>query len=390
MEKRAASSPGAASEAADDYWAKLSDDELRKVVWTTAAPLTLDKLQPRIPANLPDFIIELEYQLDRATDAPVPCAHCPHHQRHWHGFVLLAVDGSRYLLGSHCGPKAYSSDYLVATNTRGRAKKRAEALRAWDALRDRLPDVLDALSETVRDPNFTAIRRFRGAWITEAIGVRDAMARIKHDNLTGAAEMKVSRSIRDRSAELERDWLFLAEAQKLVDLPNKQHRAAMAELRERLGSGEIWRTDEGDFGPLQAADWLIGANNPFGLLDDAGRRLRGYHLLGAKTSDKLTPQIERLIREARKDIELIAHQLGIVREAGRFFEPDHLARLSAWASAIFADNTRRRITFSDGVLTVADGYNPSQEMRFQAAWQPPGDLLIDLVSKQIFGVSKNP
>jgi hypothetical protein len=379
MEKRAAPSPGAPSQAADDYWAKLTDDELRGVVWTTDNPLALANVQPRIPANLPDFIIELEYQLDRATDAPVPCAHCPHHQRHWHGFVLLASDGSRYLLGSHCGPKAYASDYLVATNTRGRARKRAEALLAWDALRDRLPDVLHAIAETSRDPNFTVVRRFRGAWVAQAAGVRDAMARIKRNHLTGAAEMKVPRSVRDRVAEAERERAFFVEAEKLADLPNKAHRAAMAELRERLGGGEIWRTDEGDFGTLQGAGWLIGPEPPFGLMDDAGRRLRGYHLVGKTTADKLTSQIARLIRDSRKDMEIIAHQLGRIREAGQFFETDHLNRLSAWASALFSNETRRRITFSDGALTVAEGHKAPQTMRFPAAWEPPGSLLLDLV-----------
>jgi hypothetical protein len=379
MEKRATPSPGTPSEADDDYWAKLTDDELRKVIWTTDAPLALANVQPRIPANLPDFIIELEYQLDRATDAPVPCAHCPHHQRHWHGFVLLASDGSRYLLGSHCGPKAYASDYLVATNTRGRARKRSEALLAWDSLRDRLLDILDALSETSLDPNFAVVRRFRGAWVGQASGVRDAIARVKRNHLTGAAEMKVSRSIRDRPAESERERVFFDEAEKLANLPNKAHRAAVAELRERLGKGEIWRTDEGDFGTLQGAGWLIGSENPFGLLDDAGRRLRGYHLVGATTTDKLTPQIERLIREARKDIEIIADQLGRIREAGQFFEPDHLKRLSAWATALFTDNTRRGITFSDSVLTVVEGYNEPQRMRLPATWDPPGSELLDLV-----------
>lgn len=382
MEKRAAPSPGAPSQAADDYWAKLTDDELRKVVWTTDAPLALASVQPRIPANLPDFIIELEYQLDRATDAPVPCAHCPHHQPHWHGFVLLASDGSRYLLGSHCGPKAYASDYLVANNARSRARKRAEALLAWDALRDRLPDVLDALAEASRDPNFAVVRRFRGAWVAQAPGVRDAMARIKRNHLTGAAEMKVSRSVRDRLAETERERTFFEEAQKLADLPNKAHRAAMAALRDRLGSGEIWRTDEGDFGTLQGADWLVGPDNPFSLLDDAGRRLRGYHVVGAATSDKLTPQIERLTRETRKDMEVVARQVARIREAGRFFESDHLNRLSAWAAALFADNTRRKIMFSDGVLTVAEGYNEPQAMRFPPDWEPPGSLLLELVGER--------
>src|SRR5690606_6257666 len=154
---------------------------------------------------------------------------------------------------------------------------------------------------------------------------------------------------------------------------------AMAALRDRLGSGEIWRTDEGDFGTLQGADWLVGPDNPFSLLDDAGRRLRGYHVVGAATSDKLTPQIERLARETRKDMEVVARQVARIREAGRFFESDHLNRLSAWAAALFADNTRRKIMFSDGVLTVAEGYNESQAMRFPPDWEPPGSLLLELV-----------
>jgi hypothetical protein len=88
----------------EDYWSDLTDNDLRKIIWVTTDPLALANVQQTIPEYLSAFTIELAYDLDRG-DPPVPCAHCPQHQPHWHGFVLKDCDGKRYLLGSHCGPK---------------------------------------------------------------------------------------------------------------------------------------------------------------------------------------------------------------------------------------------------------------------------------------------
>jgi hypothetical protein len=364
---------------ADDHWSKLTDDELRRVVWTTDAPLSLPNVKPFIPANLPEFIIELEYQLDRATDDPVLCAHCPKHQHHWHGFVLLAADGSRYLLGSHCGPKAYSSDYLVANSARNRAKKRAETLLAWDALRARLPDILHELAALPRDPNFTVVRRLRAAWHQQAPGVRGALERLNRNHLTGKAELRVSRTVRDREAEAVRDVAFMGEALRIADLPNKEHRAAHDALKRRLGTGPIWRTDEGDFGTLDGEDWLLGDASPFKVLEDAAKRLRGYALLGTKTADKTTPQIGRFVRETRKDLEGAAAQLARIAAAGRFFARDHLYRLAEWADLVFSEGSRRRIIYQHPTLTVFEPDREAVSVGIPQDWQPPGELLLELL-----------
>lgn len=379
MAKAAASSPGAPV-SVDDFWSNLTDDELRKVVWTTSDPMKLENIQPEVPEDLPDFTIELEYQLDRATDAPVRCAHCPHHQSHWHGFVLLAADGRRFLLGSLCGPKAYKSDYFVASKARNRAKKRAEALISWDTMRDRLQDILTAFTETTRDPSFAIVRRIRGAWAGQAPGVRDAIARIGRDHLSGQQEMRFSRARRDRHAEGLRDLRFFQEAEKLAHLPTKQHRIAIAELKNRLGSGEIWRTEEGDLGRLEGPEWLTGAEDPFKLMDGAAARLRAYYALGAKTADKATPQIEQLTREAKNELACIAEQIRRIKTAGEFFQPEHLSRLSTWAASTFAEHTRRMIVYQDGKLTVSDGYHPSVTFEWPGGWQPPGRDLLELIT----------
>jgi hypothetical protein len=378
MDTKATPTPGAHVPDIEDYWARLNDEELRRVVWTTDKPQALPNLRCRVPIDLPDFIIELEYRLDTQVDAPVPCAHCPHHQAHWHGFVLLASDGTRYLLGSHCGPRAYKSDYFVASTARNRAKKRAGILQTWDALRGRLPDLLEALADAEREPSFATVRRFRGAWLNNARGVRDALHRLPRNHLTGAAELKISGTIRDLAAEKARDEWFQAEAAKLAHLPNKVHRLAVAELRQRIGAGEIWRTVNEDFGVLRGDGWLVPTESPFNLLSDITKRLRGYHVVGAATQDKQTAKLEQFVRETRKDIELAVDQFIRIGSASAFFAPDHLNRLCGWAERTFTDDTKRRLAIDAGELIVAEGYNQPQSFRLPADWHPPGTAFLEL------------
>ena len=369
MEKRAAPSPGAPSQAVDDYWSELTDDELRQVVWITTDPMGLENIQPTIPDDLAGFKIEVAYDLD-PSDPPVPCAHCPQHQRHRHGFVLKADDGRRYLLGSHCGPKAYASDYWVASVARNRAKRRAEALLSWDRLRGQIPDALAALADEARGSGYAAVRRFRGAWEGEAPRVLSFLRSRPTDSLTGAPVMKVSKTFQDHEAEARREALFMEEVPKLAHLPNKAHAQAIAELRQRIGKGEIWRTEERDFGVLRGADWLLGEENPFKTLEDVTRRLRGYHVAGATTQDKTVARLDQFNRETRKDLDRALDLLRRIATAETFFAGEQMTRLAEWA-AIAMDQIGT-ITVSGRSFRIADRRRAEIVLPFPADWSPPG------------------
>lgn len=370
-------SPPSARVSVEDYWSSLNDENLRKVTWTTARPHLLENVHPKVPEYLPDFVIELEYRLDRAADTPVPCAHCPKHQRHFHGFVLLAADGRRFLLGSYCGPKAYAADYSVARGARNTAKQRAEALLAWDRVHDRLPDLLEAIAEAQRAPAFAAVRRLRALWHGHAETLTETLKRLPRHNLSDERVLSVSRHRRDHAAEQERERLFLAQAAELAHLGTKAHRGAIAALREKLGGGEIWKTEDLDLGTLQGSAWFMLEESPVKQLEGAARRLRGYHLVGRVTQDKSTAQLERLRREALKDLDAAEEHLRAIRSAASFFDKGHLERLAAWAS-VTLQGSHRSIAFDGRELIVKDVRTPPAKLALPEGWTPPGDLFLEL------------
>jgi len=369
MTKQAAHPPGA-SVSVDEYWSSLTDDKLRLVPWTISDPTKL-ATKPRVPEDLSDFVIELEYQLDPNLDEPVACAHCPRHQPHWHGFVLLASDGSRYLLGSRCGPKAYQSDYFVASRARSMAMKRAEALLALDALRHDIPDLVVALDEAARHPAMRAIRRMRGNWTNGAPRVLSFVASMRTEWQTGVRHLVAVHRYRDVDEETRRSLAFSAEVERLAELPNKQHRVAMAELRSRLGPVEVWRNDEKDFGTLRGLDWVLSSESPFRVLEDVTKRLRAYYALGAVTEGVSRAKLEQLVREAKKDIETAEAQLVCISSALVFFDDDQLRRLTRWA-ALAIPTAVGSISLKGQALCITD-YGGDEVILQLPAGAPPAD-----------------
>jgi hypothetical protein len=360
----------------DDFWSLLTDDELRQVVWSTDEPLKLANLQHIIPTDLSGFKIELEYHLDAGSEE-VHCAHCPRHQRHRHGYVLQATDGRRFLLGSHCGPKAYASDYWIASAARNRAKRRAEALMKWDRLRGQLPVVLHALEATMREPNFQAVRRVRGGWEAKAPRILSFLRSRPRDSLTGAVSLKATHRYLDLTETQRREELFVAEAAKLAHLPNKAHRAAVENLNARIDRGPVYRTDEHDFGVLRGADWLLAKESPFKSLEGVSRRLRGYHLAGATSQDKTVARLEQFSRECRKDLSLAGQLLKMIGSAGVLFEFGQLDRLTRWSNYVLGDVGK--IEQMDGGLRAKDTSALSVVLALPANWEVPGKGVLDLI-----------
>lgn len=313
-------------------WDALTDEQLLSVQWFTDAPLSLPNLQPTIPLDLGDFQIELAYELG-ADDQPVPCAHCPQHQKHRHGFVLRDGKGRRYLLGSTCGPKAYGSDYRLASSARTRMKRRYDALVRWKARCEDLPDLIFALSEASSSEAVKALRRARGALERNAPRVVTLLRSLRSSGARDELHLTVFTSERDFEAENRVNEKFLAEVSALTDLNlgNKEFHRRRQQIVERLNWGQqIVTMQMRDFGMLQGSAWLRNPINPTTLLADTVSRLRGLYAIGRTTQDKKTSQIEKLSRQVDEELTAGENALRAISDAAAFFEPDHLSRVSAW------------------------------------------------------------
>lgn len=355
----------------DEYWDKLTDAELLSIPWYIDDPRTLPNIQESIPDDLGEFQIEIEYKRDPA-DSPVRCAHCPHHTQHWHGFVLKGADGRRFLLGSHCGPKAYGADYRVASNARTRKKQRYEALIKWLRIRDALPDIADALADLEKDASFRAVRRARAKLQRFAPSMLGRIHQISPESLTQRRHLHVAYSERDAADEQRRQDEFEAAVLAIVDLPNKKHRLAMDELRQRFGPGQPTIVQvQRDLGALPPMEWLLTGNPPDRVVSDVAARLRGYVAVSQKTDAEPTTMIQRWARDAKADVALAVTAIQRMRTSDQFFTSENLRRIVEWD----ARYPKGALGLSAQAATlIAKG----EAIALIDEWAPPGDQFLRL------------
>lgn len=358
----------------DEYWDNLTDAELLAVPWYIDDPRTLPNIQEIIPNDLGEFQIEIEYKRDQS-DAPVRCAHCPHHTQHWHGFVLKASDGRRFLLGSHCGPKAYGADYRVASNARSRKKQRYEALTKWLSIREALGDIADALADLEQDAAYKAARSVRARILRLAPKLAGRFYQISPESLTQKRHLHIAYTERDLADEQRRKDEFEAAALAIVDLPNKQHRLAMEDLKQRFRPGQPSPVHvQRDLGPLPPVDWLLAPAAPHQVASDVAARLRGYVAVSQNTDQQQTAMIQRWIRAAKGDLMLAVAVVEKIRATGQFFDPANLRRLVEWNARYPKGAIGLAV---DGATLMIGG----EVVSLGADWSPPGDHFLELAAE---------
>lgn len=375
MSRMVAPANGASSAYVDDYWQHLTDEELEKVVWFTTDPMGLENIQPTIPETLGEFEIELEYRLDLG-DRPVPCAHCPQHTPHRHGFVLKTAEGTRFLLGSVCGPKAYGSDYRLASRARTEMLKRYEALVRWKRAKEHLLDYIWALAEAEKSADFRAVGRAREALEKSTPGLLERLRTLRPNTLMGTIELSALVRSRDVDAEAKRDRSWQAAIEEISSLPNKEHRRRHAELSAQFRPNEpIFVEEDRQLGALQGWRWLFDATSPTKQISDITQRLRAIYSLGKTTQDKKRSQIEAFAKGVERDLELAKAALLIIREAGAFFSAENLERVVTWWTSVVHHNDR--LTASGRELRVL-GPIEVTGIGLWTNWSPPGQQFIDL------------
>jgi hypothetical protein len=124
---------------------RLTDEQLAVTRLEIEDPLAVSHLSfERPPADLPPEIIG-EYHLPTSGN-PIWCCHCQAH-RHWNGFVITNGTGTKYLIGSACGPNHYELSFQFAANQHRTLTRRKAVL-------DRLQTICaaaDAIERTCHD-----------------------------------------------------------------------------------------------------------------------------------------------------------------------------------------------------------------------------------------------
>jgi len=317
--------------ARETRWDTLTDEELLKVQWFTSDPMSLPRLQRRVPANLEAFEVELGYELEPGEH--VLCGYCPQHQKHRNGFVLLDNHGQRYLLGSTCGRKAFGADYSLASNDRAKAHRRYDAVARWKKLRDDLPEEIEALAIEAANETTKAVRRMRAALEREAPRTLSAILGVRPWGANVERRLVVVTTARDKAQEETANARFYRAAAALAEqgLSNKEHSQRIQLLKEELGYGkQIVVTQERDLGTLTGADWLTAAQCPATRLYDAIARLRALCSIGTMTDDRDVRMITSWCHETEKELGAAEGAINAMAAMASFFEPSHLTALATW------------------------------------------------------------
>lgn len=323
---------GASSSYVERGWDSLTDEQLLLVQWSTNDPMSLPNIHPSIPKDLGEFQIELAYDL-APEDSAVPCAHCPQHQPHRHGFVLRDAQGRRFLLGSTCGPKAYGTNYRLASNARTQMKRRYDVLTRWLRLRDDLPARIDELATIASGGRARVLRAGRNRLEQDAPRTVTKIRALRPSDFGSKLRLVHTTEVRDRAAEDAVMSEFLVEVGKLMELGlnNQEYTRQHGQLKAKLGAGQpIARTTELDHGELEGADWIRADRCPSRTLIDIVARLRGLAAIGQGTQDKPTSRLSQIVRQADVDLEEAERCANAIENAREFFLPGHLSKLCNW------------------------------------------------------------
>jgi hypothetical protein len=318
----------------------MSDSDLRQVAWKIADPGALEGVVEIIPTNVGTFYVEAEYDLPRSMGA-LRCAHCPQHQRHRKGVVVRTPVG-RHLVGSTCGPKAFSADYGLASKARETAQRRYDALVRQDRLRDQGTAAVDifemlAASDDVKafDSSKAMMQRFDRQLLAD-------LAKIA--STPGGAILTEWAQERDFAAEEERKEAW-AEAQAsrpqrdIVNMTTTQRKRELAARRQlpTLNQEPLYHKVNRVVGQLGGAAWLALSERMSarlaGDIDAIRRRLAecrevtdGWPLGAMESSSRA---LEAALRHGYATIALFDRYAS-------FFSPENLSRVQRWAQHRYA------------------------------------------------------
>lgn len=289
---------------------RFTDEQLAGATLKITDPTAVERLSHDRPDPSLDPVIVGEYDITpnggRAANPDGPWVWCCHCQaaKHWHGFVITNNTGSRYLIGSACGPKYYGLSFVGAHR---QFQEEAQRQGILERLR-RLAAAADAIEASVSQILQCDALRAIDLKVAEIRKASPNAAQRLEAAVRNGQELQETVKVRDIEAELRRDEDSSRPAQPIYrdQFVGIGHLEGVALVRTRGDCRERL---------LQLRQKLNDARRVFG---------EGTDAVGIRSLLKTVRAAEEAINSAEQAVDES-------RKAGEFFSKSNVARLERWS-----------------------------------------------------------
>lgn len=278
----------------------LNDVLLRTTRLLITDPYKQDLVVPEIPPDVELETIENTYVFTRWPQEKVWCALC-RACRHRNGFTAKLSDGTRVLLGSHCGRDRFGVSWQEAEKNLKGLRDRKSLLEHLDRLVPHISEIVTELRSWDRELGRTAASHKRFSRAMPGLYQRLVEAARSHDG---------------RLIVYEKDSSLFSEAVG--------------------GSGRVAR--QPSWRPVTVH--IIAGAPYFTPLDPEAAACEGIAALlavqaaVADTDGLATHALKRLRRRLSDAVENLRQAVAMTHGAAAFFSPDNLAKVASWATRV--------------------------------------------------------
>jgi hypothetical protein len=333
---------------------RLSDQDLRRRLFTIGDPESLSDLADTIPST--DDVPEIEYAYDLTPNKSAPrrdfvfCAHCGH-PTHYKGYVVR-FKTCRCLIGKDCGFKYYGAEFhAIERGFLEERRRQINLLRLDDAVSE-LPHLLRSLNEIAETPGTRMFDEARNTMRAKMPDLWNALAGVAD----GTRDLTVTQQVRDYAAEEARDR-------------NRRQEATIDDEEEE--DEPIYRFDSRVIGPLNGAAFCrSGLGSALASFRGAHERHKeDYRRLRHLNTDRMsTRQLRTELNNLTNDLEKLRAYERPMLAVTSFFGPENLLRIAEWANSFTRDG---RYGTREARLVFASGRQPPVEAVCPGGYTPP-------------------
>jgi len=313
----------------------VPDADLLARRFTVDDPENLEQLSLSVPETDDPPVIEFAYDLTppRGDERPfVRCAHCKY-PNHWRGYVMRCADGTRFLVGKDCGAKIYGVDFKLVERRFGAQRTRQAYLRRLDRVQAAFPAALRRVGEIARSE---VIGQYEAVHRDLKDGMPDLFRQLLQAVSFRAGVLYVEERVRDFAAEERRAERKKDAADEIAKLTVTRRKALRkAGKLPKSDDRPIYRAVEKAAGRLAGAGFFkAGSTSPSRDLAECHNRLKAvFHELNDVPSEHFkTRRLKQLFQTLRESIAGIEDVFAELDTVNRFFDPDNLKTVAAWAT----------------------------------------------------------
>lgn len=277
------------------YWTQLTDDELLKRELLAEQPHLVEDLVFELPKNDAEPFVEFCYDLKGSSHEKLRCVHC--HQPHLKG-LIVNQGGCRFYVGHICGERIYGEKFnRLKVDFDAAVERRAVASRVR-----RVREVLEPFN----------------AWMHGVVnsGVFDAYSKL-HSRWY-----------------VEFEWLF-------------DNLAGVERVSGRINSSAGHCV-------LPTRTFFYPNTDPERAFKDAANEL-GVACLTVISKVTINKDIESTFGRIRSFLTRLENAIDQLREVERFFQPEVLAIVAAWATQHDNPKKRKWIAGLNNLTRVSEG-----------------------------------